>query len=176
MRVPERELQGPGRGAECIVDIKDSPARLASPSYRTDRGEPRRAPPPSALLGALSRRLMVDCETSAALLSGQRPTAIFFIGSCGRWLLVPAVNRQNTRHHNLEHCMPECGPDCGDPALLREPQANAIFALRLPQMQHTAIWTTGSRRQNRRCAFLVSDRWQIESKRRIVSHSGGGAG
>jgi hypothetical protein len=36
----------------------------------------------SVLLGAFSRRLMVDCETSGAPMSGQRPTATFISGSC----------------------------------------------------------------------------------------------
>ena len=43
----------------------------------------------SVLLGAFSRREMVNCDASAAPLSGQRPTATFIKGSCrsgrGRW-------------------------------------------------------------------------------------------
>jgi hypothetical protein len=54
-----------------VVDVEDlKPAGLHG---RAELVEQSRTA--SVLLGAFSRRLMVDCEASAAPLSGQRPTA-----------------------------------------------------------------------------------------------------
>jgi hypothetical protein len=56
-----------------------------------------------------------------------------------------------------------------------EPQANTMFALPLPQKQHAAIGRLVAAGKIDG-EFLASDRWQVERKRRIVSHSGCGAG
>jgi hypothetical protein len=57
--------------------------------------------------------------------------------------------------------------DRGDPALLR--RAVGKFTLRLSQKQQAAIGRLVAAGKIDG-EFLVSDRWQIERKRRIVSH------
>jgi hypothetical protein len=56
-----------------------------------------------------------------------------------------------------------------------EPQANAMFALRLPQKQQAAIGRLVAAGKIDG-EFLASDRWQVERERRIPSRSGCGAG
>jgi hypothetical protein len=80
MRVPEGKLLAAMRRTERVVDVKDlDPTRLyrGAKLINESRAQPRRL----VLLGAFSRRLIVDCEASAAPLCGQRPTAIFIAGS-----------------------------------------------------------------------------------------------
>src|SRR5580704_1805512 len=54
-------------------------------------------------------------------------------------ILVPAGNRQNTRHHHFEHRMPDAVRIAAIWHCFGEPQANTMFALRLPQKQHATI-------------------------------------
>jgi len=54
-------------------------------------------------------------------------------------ILVPARDRQNTRHHHLEHRMPDAVRIAAIRHCFGEPQANTMLALRLPQKQHAAI-------------------------------------
>jgi hypothetical protein len=56
-----------------------------------------------------------------------------------------------------------------------EPQANNMRALRLPQKQQAAIGRLVAAGKIDG-EFLASDRWQVERKRRIASHSGCAAG
>jgi hypothetical protein len=48
-----------------------------------------------------------------------------------------------------------------------EPQANAMFALRLPQKQHATIGRLAAAGKST-VELLASDRWQVERKRRVV--------
>ena len=90
-------------------------------------------------------------------------------------VLVPAGDRQNTRNHHLEHRMPDAVGIAAIWHCFGEPQANTMFALRLPQKQHAAIGRliAAGKIDGK---FLASDGWQVERKRRIVSHGGRGAG
>ena len=90
-------------------------------------------------------------------------------------ILVPAGDRQNTRHHHLEHRMPDAVRIAAIWHCFGEPQANTMFALRLPQKQHAAIGRLVAAGKIDG-EFLALDRWQVERKRRVVSHSGCGAG
>jgi hypothetical protein len=90
-------------------------------------------------------------------------------------ILVPAGDRQNTRHHHLEHRMPDAVRIAAIGHCFGEPPANAMFALRLPQKQQAAVGRLVAAGKIDG-EFLASDRWQVERKRRVVSHSGCGAG
>jgi len=63
MRVPERELLTAMCRTECVVDVEFLLARLRCRVGLIDQSCSRAA---SVLLGAFSRRLMVDCEASGA--------------------------------------------------------------------------------------------------------------
>ena len=54
---------------------------------------------------------------------------------------------------------------------LGEPHANTMFALRLPQKQHAAVGRLVAAGKIDG-AFLASDRWQVERKRRVVVAQG----
>jgi hypothetical protein len=143
MRVPERELLGAMRRAEGIADIED--LQLARLHRRAElieqsRGEPRR-------LG-LARRIL---RTADGRLRGQRLTALRTAADRELHqrvvpqpvevdgILVPAGDRQNTRHHHLEHRVPDALRIAAIRHCFGEPQANTMLALRLPQKQQAAI-------------------------------------
>ena len=88
---------------------------------------------------------------------------------------MPAGDRQNTRHHHLKHRMPDAVRIAAIRHCFGEPQANTMLALRLPQEQQAAIGRLVDAGKIDG-EFLASDRWQVERKRRIVIHSGCGAG
>src|SRR5277367_3472998 len=68
--------------------ISSVPGLTVVPNWSMRAAESRAA---SVLPGAFSRRLMVDCEASAAPLSGQRPTASFISGSCRKRQLLDTI-------------------------------------------------------------------------------------
>ena len=80
MRVPERKLLAAMRRAERVVDVEH--LHLARLHRRAELIKQSRTPSASVLLGAFSRREMVDCDASGAPVCGQRPTATFIKGSC----------------------------------------------------------------------------------------------
>jgi hypothetical protein len=137
MRVPERELLGAMRRAEGIVDIKD--LQLARLHRRAELIEQSRSEPRH--LG-LARRIL---QTADGRLRGQRRPALRTAADCEfhqrvmpqpvevDGILVPAGDRQNTRHHHLEHRMPDAVRIAAIRHCFGEPQANTTFALRLPQ-------------------------------------------
>src|SRR5580700_10677795 len=80
MGIPERKLLTAMRRAEGVVDVEDlKPAGLHGGAKLVDEGrtQPRRL----GLARCILETEMVDCEASAAPLSGQRPTTSFINGS-----------------------------------------------------------------------------------------------
>ena len=143
MRVPERELLGAMRRAEGIVDIKD--LQLARLHRRAElieqsRGEPRRLGLARCILqtadGRLRGQRFTALRTAADRELHQRvvPQPVEVDG-----ILVPARDRQNTRHHHLEHRMPDAVRIAAIRHCFGEPPAHTMLALRLPQKQHAAI-------------------------------------
>ncbi len=90
-------------------------------------------------------------------------------------ILVAAGDRNDARRHHLDHLVLDMVGIAAVRHRLRQPPTRTDITLRLPQQQCTAI--------GRLIAafeidgeFLAADRWQVERKRRIVGHSGCGAG
>ena len=177
MRVPERKLLTTMRRTERIVDIENLlPARLTVVPDWSSRAAVSRAA--WVLLGAFSRRLMVDCEASAAPLLRtaadrelhQRivPQPVEVDG-----VLVPAGDRRDARHHHLEHRVPDAvGSRRSGIASASRRQTPSLRSAsrsssrppsddRLPPAKSTV-------------SFLRRT-WQVEGKRRIVGHGGCGA-
>src|SRR5271165_4897456 len=133
----------------------------------------------SVLLGAFSRRLMVDCEASASPLSGQRPTASFIKGMAQPIevisILVAARDRRYPRHQHFEHCVSDATLIAPIRYGVRKQPAYTDRALRLSQQQNATIGgLVAALKIN--CEFLAADRWKVERKQRIVGHGGcGGA-
>src|SRR5580692_6565852 len=121
----------------------------------------------SVLLGAFSRRLIVDCEASAAPLFGQRPIAT-------NGILVSARDRRHTRHHHLEHCVPDAVGIAAIRHRFGKPPAHTELALRPSQQQQTGIGRLVAAVKIY-CEFLAADTWKVKGKRRIVGHGGCGA-
>ena len=132
----------------------------------------------SILLGAFSRREMVDWDASGAPLSGQRPTASFISGSC----LSRSRSLPSSRHRRWPSCAPSpartsragCGPDRGDPAWQRQAAGTRrafVSASRNSRRPASDDWLPPSKST---VSFLRQDGWQVEGKRRIVGHGGCG--
>ena len=133
----------------------------------------------SVLLGAFSRRLMVDCEASGApvvrtaadrdLHQRVMPQPVEVDG-----ILVAARDRRDARHHHLENLVPDAARIAAIRHRIGKPPAHPELALRLPQQQQTAVrGLVAAVKIN--CEFLAPDRWQVEGKRCSVGHGGCGA-
>jgi hypothetical protein len=90
-------------------------------------------------------------------------------------IFVSAGDRCDARHHHLEHRMLDAVRIAAIRHCFGEPQANTMFALRLPQQQQTRIGRLGAAIKID-CEFLAADGWQVEGKQRIVGHGGCGRG
>ena len=120
----------------------------------------------SLLLGAFSRRLMVDCEASAAPLSGQRPDRHFHQRIVAQpievdGILVTAGDRRGTRHHHLKHRMVNAIGIAAVRHRLGKPPAHTKLALRFAQQQQTGVGGLVAAGKID-CEFLAADGWQVE--------------
>src|SRR4051812_17007834 len=152
--------------------ISSLPGVTVVPAWSTRAAVSRAA---SVLLGAFSRRLIVDCEANGAPLSGQRPTASFINGSCRSRsrsvaFLVATGNRRGPRHHHLEHFVTDAAAIAAIRHRIGKPPAYPELALRLPQQQQAAIRGLVAAGKID-CEFLAMDRWQLEGKRYSVGHA-----
>jgi hypothetical protein len=111
-----------------------------APAWSTRAAVSRAA---SALRGAFSGRLIVDCEASGAPLRTatyrdlhQRvmPQPVEVDG-----ILVAAGDRTNARHHHFEHLVADTGRIAPIRHRIGKPPANAEVAFRVPQEQQTPI-------------------------------------
>jgi hypothetical protein len=140
------------RRTEGVVDIKD--LQLARLHRRAElieqsRGEPRRLGLVRCILqtadGRLRGQRFTGLRTAADRELHQRvvPQPVEVDG-----ILVPARDRQNTRHHHLEHRMPDAVRIAAIRHCFGEPQANTMLALRLPQKQWRRVDTRGNSRKH----------------------------
>ena len=179
MGVPERQLLAAMRRTEGVVDVEDLQlARLhrRAELIKQSPSEPRRPP---VLLGAFSRRAMVDSRgqrcagyrTAADRDLHERimPQPVKING-----ILMAAGDRCDARHHHLEHRVPDAVRIAAIRHRIGEPPAHAELALSLPEQQQPGIGGLGAAVKIH-CEFLAMDRWQIEGKRCSVGHGGCGA-
>ena len=90
-------------------------------------------------------------------------------------MLSTAGDRRDARRHHLDHLVLDMAGIAAVRHRLREPPAHTNITLRLPQQQCTAIGRLIAALEIDG-EFLATNGGQIERKRRIVSHSGCGAG
>src|SRR5262245_28060763 len=122
----------------------------------------------SVLLGAFSRRLMVDCEASGAPVIGQRPTATFISGVMPQpvevdGILLAARDGCDARHHHLEHIVPNAARIAAIRHRIGKSSAHPELALRLPQQQQAAVRRLVAAGKIH-CEVLALDRWQVKGK------------
>jgi hypothetical protein len=179
MRVPERKLLAAMRRTERVVDVEDlKPARLHGRAELVEqsRGEPRRLGLARRILQTTDRRLRAKRCTAVRTPSDRKlhqrivPQPVEVDG-----ILVAARDRRGARHHHLKHRVPHAIGIAAIRHRFRKPPAHTKPALCLPQQQQTGIGGLGAAVKID-CEFLAADSWQVEGKRRIVSHGGCGAG
>ena len=121
----------------------------------------------TVLLGAFSRREMVDCDASGA-------PACRTAADCDlHQRIVPRpVDADGVlvaaRHHHLEHRVPDALRIAPIRHRCRKPPAHPELAHRRSQQQQTAIRRLIAASNN--CEFLAPNRWKVEGKQRIVAH------